>query len=60
MAIKSETELYAPVKAYLEQLGYEVRGEVRHCDLVAVREEEPPLIVELKKKLLHPAPSAGH
>ncbi|ALS20755.1 DUF2161 domain-containing phosphodiesterase [Paenibacillus naphthalenovorans] len=54
MAIKSETELYAPVKAYLEQLGYEVRGEVRHCDLVAVREEEPPLIVELKKSFSIP------
>ncbi|WP_159882507.1 DUF2161 domain-containing phosphodiesterase [Paenibacillus puerhi] len=49
MPIKSETELYAPVKAYLEQQGYEVRGEVRHCDLVAIRGEEPPLIVELKR-----------
>ncbi|MBP1154441.1 MULTISPECIES: DUF2161 family putative PD-(D/E)XK-type phosphodiesterase [unclassified Paenibacillus] len=54
MAIKSETELYAPVKAYLEQLGYQVRGEVRHCDLVAVREEDPPLIVELKKSFSIP------
>ncbi|MEK8126914.1 DUF2161 family putative PD-(D/E)XK-type phosphodiesterase [Paenibacillus filicis] len=49
MPIKSETELYAPVKAYLELQGYEVRGEVRHCDLVAIRGEEPPLIVELKR-----------
>ncbi|MEC0213015.1 DUF2161 family putative PD-(D/E)XK-type phosphodiesterase [Paenibacillus ehimensis] len=54
MAIKSETELYAPVKAYLEQLGYTVRGEVRHCDLVAIRGEEPPLIVELKKSFSIP------
>lgn len=54
MTIKSETELYSPIKAYLEQLGYQVRGEVRHCDLVAVREEEPPLIVELKKSFSIP------
>lgn len=49
MAIRSETELYAPVKRYMEALGYEVRGEVNHCDLVALRGEEPPVIVELKK-----------
>ncbi|MED4600743.1 DUF2161 family putative PD-(D/E)XK-type phosphodiesterase [Paenibacillus validus] len=54
MAIKSETELYAPVKTYLEQLGYEVRGEVRHCDLVAIRGDEPPLIVELKRSFSIP------
>ncbi|WP_281885431.1 DUF2161 domain-containing phosphodiesterase [Paenibacillus sp. YYML68] len=54
MAIKSEMELYAPVKAYLEQLGYEVRGEVRHCDIVAIRGEEPPLIVELKRSFSVP------
>jgi hypothetical protein len=52
--IKSETELYAPVKTYLEQQGYEVRGEVRHCDLVAIRGEEPPLIVELKRSFSIP------
>ncbi|WP_426449014.1 DUF2161 domain-containing phosphodiesterase [Paenibacillus sp. S-38] len=54
MAIKSETELYAPVKAYLEELGYSVRGEVRHCDVVAVRGEEPPLIIELKRSFSIP------
>lgn len=54
MPIRSETELYAPVKAYLEELGYLVRGEVNHCDLVAIREEEPPLIVELKKSFSIP------
>ncbi|WP_338043934.1 DUF2161 domain-containing phosphodiesterase [Paenibacillus lutrae] len=54
MPIQSETELYAPVKAYWEQLGYEVRGEVRHCDLVAVREGEAPVIVELKRSLTVP------
>ncbi|MDF2718223.1 MAG: putative phosphodiesterase [Paenibacillus sp.] len=49
MAIRHETELYEPVKRYMEALGFEVRGEVHHCDLVAIRGNEPPIIVELKK-----------
>ena len=44
----SEATLYAPVKLFLERLGYEVKGEVRGCDLVARRGDEPPVIVELK------------
>ncbi len=43
-----EYALYPPVKAFLEAQGYEVKGEVNGCDLVAVRAEEPPVIVELK------------
>jgi hypothetical protein len=43
-----ETALYAPVKEFLENRGYEVKGEVRGCDLVARRGDEPPLVVELK------------
>jgi hypothetical protein len=43
-----ETALYAPVKEFLEARGYEVKGEVRGCDLVARRGDEPPIIVELK------------
>lgn len=43
-----ETELYPPVKAFLEAQGYAVKGEVRDCDIVALRGDEPPLIVELK------------
>ncbi|UQZ86054.1 hypothetical protein SK3146_05346 [Paenibacillus konkukensis] len=54
MPIKTETELYAPVKSYFEQQGYHVRGEVHHCDLVAIREDEPPVIVELKKSFSIP------
>ena len=46
-----ETELYAPVKGLLEAQGYAVKGEVRGCDVVAVRGEEPPLVVELKTTL---------
>ena len=45
-----ETTLYAPVKRYLERLGFTVKGEVCGCDLVALRGEEPPIVVigELK------------
>ncbi|MEL6168253.1 MAG: DUF2161 family putative PD-(D/E)XK-type phosphodiesterase [Pseudomonadota bacterium] len=43
-----ETELYGPLKAYLEGQGYEVKGEIGAADLVAVRGDEPPVIVELK------------
>jgi hypothetical protein len=44
----TEAELYAPVKRFLEGLGYEVKGEVCGCDVVARRGDEPILIVELK------------
>jgi hypothetical protein len=44
-----ESDLYAPVKALLEGQGYSVKGEVRGCDIVAVRRKEPPVIVELKR-----------
>src|SRR5262249_12911570 len=45
-----ETSLYLPVKRFLETLGFEVKGEICGCDLVAIRGEEPPLVVigELK------------
>jgi hypothetical protein len=43
-----EAALYTPVKQFLERQGYEVKGEVRGCDLVARRGDEPPVIVELK------------
>lgn len=46
-----ETSLYAPVKAFLEAQGYQVKGEVRHCDVVARRGDEPPVVVELKTAL---------
>ena len=44
----AETDLYPPIKAFLEAQGYEVKGEVRECDVVAMRGDEPPVIVELK------------
>ncbi|MBI1340018.1 hypothetical protein GC169_07400 [bacterium] len=44
----SETDLYTPVKRLLEQQGYEVKGEIGAADVVALRGDEPPVIVELK------------
>jgi hypothetical protein len=44
----AEASLYAPVKRFLESNGYAVKGEVCGCDLVARRDDEPPVIVELK------------
>ncbi|GAB4394365.1 MAG: DUF2161 domain-containing phosphodiesterase [Kiloniellaceae bacterium] len=49
MTVAREEDLYDPVKAFLESQGYAVKAEVRGCDLVARRGEEPPVIVELKK-----------
>jgi hypothetical protein len=43
-----ETDLYPPVKAFLEAQGYVVKSEVGAADVVAVRGGEPPVIVELK------------
>lgn len=44
----NESDLYAPLKQFLESQSYEVKGEVGACDVVAVRGEEPPVVVELK------------
>lgn len=43
-----ETDLYAPIKAFLEGQDYEVKAEVAAADVVACRKGEDPLIVELK------------
>ena len=43
-----ETDLYRPVKTMLEGQGYTVKGEVGAADLVAMRDGEDPVIVELK------------
>jgi hypothetical protein len=45
-----ETALYLPVKRFLENLGFTVKGEVGGCDLVALSGGEPPIVVigELK------------
>jgi hypothetical protein len=45
-----ETALYLPVKRFLEKLGFTVKGEVGGCDLVALSDGDPPVVVigELK------------
>lgn len=48
MAKPTETDLYAPVKTWLETLGYEVKSEVSGADVVALRDGQDPLVVELK------------
>lgn len=50
MAVRRESELYGPVRTFLVKRGYDVRAEVRGCDLVAFHPERPrPAVVELKK-----------
>ena len=45
-----ESTLYLPVKRFLERLGFEVKGEICGCDLVALRDGEPTAVIigELK------------
>jgi len=46
-----ESDLYLPLKTFLEAQEYVVKGEVHNCDVLAVRGEEPPVVVELKLSL---------
>jgi hypothetical protein len=46
-----ESDLYLPLKRFLESQDYEVKGEVQDCDVLAVRGEEAPVVVELKLSL---------
>ena len=48
MSSARETDLYPPVKAFLEDQGYTVKAEVGAADVVAVRGGEAPVVVELK------------
>lgn len=43
-----ETNLFEPVKEYLESFGYTINAEVKDCDVTAVKDDEI-VIVELKK-----------
>ncbi|MDR7078108.1 hypothetical protein J2Y03_003158 [Neobacillus niacini] len=45
-----EVDLYKPIQRYFSLEGYEVYGEVRDCDMVAVKEDEL-VIIELKLTL---------
>ncbi len=46
-----ESDLYLPLKRFLESQNYEVKAEVQDCDALAVRGKETPVIVELKLSL---------
>ncbi|QGX97875.1 hypothetical protein EI983_06130 [Roseovarius faecimaris] len=48
MTKPAETDLYPPVKAWLEALGYEVKAEVGAADVMACRNGAEPVVVELK------------
>ncbi|MGL3606286.1 DUF2161 domain-containing phosphodiesterase [Rhizobium sp. G187] len=46
-----ETSLYLPVKTFLEEAGYTVKGEIGGCDLVGLSDEDPPVVVICELKL---------
>lgn len=46
-----ETTLYLPIKRFLEASGYTVKGEIGSCDLVALSDDEPPVVVICELKL---------
>lgn len=47
---KYEVDLYRPIKEYFMLQGYDVYGEVKECDVAAVKEEEL-ILIELKLTL---------
>jgi hypothetical protein len=47
----AETDLYLPLKAFMEGAGYSVKGEVNGCDLVGVRDGDPPVLIVCEMKL---------
>ena len=42
-----EEDLYAPIRDYLEECGFLVKGEVNHCDVTAMK-DDVVLVVEMK------------
>lgn len=48
-----ETELYDPIRGWLEGQGYRVAAEVRNCDIVARPPDDPEslIVVELKTRM---------
>jgi hypothetical protein len=45
-----ESDLYLPIKSFLSNLGYEVKGEIKDCDIVA-KKDDSLIIIELKLNL---------
>ena len=46
-----ETSLYNPVKRFLEGMGFQVKGEIGGCDLLALSADAPPIVVVCELKL---------
>lgn len=46
-----ETSLYLPVKRFLEGMGFEVKGEILGCDVVALDQGTPAAVVICELKL---------
>ena len=46
-----ESDLYDPIKKFLEVQGFVVKGEIGACDVVAVRGDDEVVVVELKDQL---------
>ena len=56
MTIKmKESDLYQPIKQYLQAIGYQVKGEIKDCDIVAQKTDldgnKQLIIIELKLSL---------
>jgi len=47
---QQESDLYLPIKNHLQTLGFEVKGEINNCDIVA-QKEDLLIIIELKLSL---------
>lgn len=45
-----ESDLYQPIKHYLQALDFEVKGEIKDCDIVAQKDDQL-IIIELKLSL---------
>jgi hypothetical protein len=41
-----ESERYRPIQEFLERQGYRVIGEIGPCDIMVIRVDEPPVVVE--------------
>ncbi|KQV44338.1 MULTISPECIES: DUF2161 family putative PD-(D/E)XK-type phosphodiesterase [unclassified Rhizobium] len=46
-----ETELYQPIKRFLEEAGFTVKGEIGGCDIVGLSADDPPVVVICELKL---------
>lgn len=46
-----EVALYPAIKRFLASRGYEAKGEIQGCDVVGLREGEPPILVIVEMKL---------